>query len=40
MIVGAADARLYYFSWHMISDKAKEGMLAKDFKKLAKAKKK
>ena len=40
VIVGAADARLYYFSWHMISDKAKEGMLAKDFKKLAKAKKK
>jgi hypothetical protein len=39
-IVGAADARLYYFAWHMISDKAKEGMLAKDFKKLAKAKKK
>ena len=39
-IVGAADARLYYFAWHMISDKAKEGMLAKDFKKLAKAKQK
>ena len=40
VIVGAADAKLYYFSWHMISDKAKEGMLAKDFQKLAKAKKK
>ena len=40
VIVGAADARLYYFAWHMISDKAKEGMLAKDFQKLAKAKKK
>ncbi len=39
-IIGASDARLYYFSWHMISDKAKEGMLAKDFQKLAKAKKK
>ena len=39
-IIGAADAHLYYFSWHMISDKAKEGMLAKDFQKLAKAKKK
>lgn len=40
VIVGAADARLYYFAWHMISDKNKEGMLAKDFQKLAKAKKK
>lgn len=40
VIIGAADARLYYFAWHMISDKAKEGMLAKDFQKLAKAKKK
>ena len=39
-IVGASDARLYYFAWHMISEKAKEGMLAKDFQKLAKAKKK
>ena len=39
-IIGASDAHLYYFSWHMISDKAKEGMLAKDFQKLAKAKKK
>jgi len=39
-IVGAADAKLYYFSWHMIDDKNTEGMLAKDFKKLAKAKKK
>ena len=40
VIVGAADARLYYFAYHMISDKNKEGMLAKDFQKLAKAKKK
>lgn len=39
-IIGASDARLYYFAFHMISDKAKEGMLAKDFQKLAKAKKK
>lgn len=39
-IVGAADAQLYFFSWHMISDKKPEGMLASDFKKLAKAKKK
>ena len=40
VIVGASDARLYYFAYHMISDKNKEGMLAKDFQKLAKAKKK
>lgn len=39
-IVGASDAQLYYFSWHMISDKKPEGMLDSDFKKLAKAKKK
>jgi len=39
-IVGAADAKLYYFSWHMISDKEPDGFLAKDWKKLAKAKKK
>ncbi len=39
-IVGAADAQLYYFSWHMISDKVPEGLTPKDFKKLAKAKKK
>lgn len=37
-IVGAADAQLYYFSWHMISDKEPEGLSIKDFKKLAKAK--
>jgi hypothetical protein len=39
-IIGASDARLYFFSWHMISDKKKEGLLVADFKKLAKAKKK
>lgn len=38
-IVGAADAKLYYFSFHMISDKAPEGLTKKDWKKLAKAKK-
>lgn len=38
-IVGT-DATLYYFSYHMISDKAPEGMLKKDWKKLAKAKEK
>ena len=39
-IVGAADAKMYYFSWHMISDKKPEGLTKKDWKKLAKAKKK
>lgn len=39
-ILGASDAQLYYFSWHMISDKKKEGLLASDFKKMAKAKSK
>lgn len=39
-IIGAADARLYYFGWHMISEKAPEGLLDKDLKKMAKAKKK
>ncbi|MBE9466820.1 MAG: hypothetical protein IMY72_00705 [Bacteroidetes bacterium] len=37
-ILGADDAKLYYFSYHMISDKKPEGLLAKDFKKMAKAK--
>ncbi len=36
-IVGT-DAQLYYFGWHMISDKAPEGLTKKDWKKLAKAK--
>ncbi len=39
-IVGAADAQLYYFSYHMISDKKPEGLQKKDWKKLGKAKKK
>ena len=37
-ILGANDAKLYYFSYHMISDKKPEGLLVKDFKKMAKAK--
>jgi len=39
-IIGVSDAKLYYFSWHMIGDKAPDALLAKDFKKLAKAKSK
>lgn len=38
-IMGAADAKLYYFSYHMISDKKPEGLLKSDWKKMAKAKK-
>ncbi len=38
-IVGAADAKMYYFNWHMISDKNPEGLTKKDWQKLAKAKK-
>lgn len=37
-LVGAADARMYYFNYHMISDKKPEGLLKSDWKKLAKAK--
>lgn len=39
-IVGAADAQLYYFNHHMISDKKPEGLSKKDWKKMGKAKKK
>jgi len=39
-LLGASDAQLYYFGWHMISDKKPEGLLTSDFKKLSKAKKK
>lgn len=38
-IVGAADAQMYYFNYHMISDKKPEGLLESDWKKMAKAKK-
>lgn len=37
-IVGAGNAQLYYFSYHMIKDKKPDGLLKKDLKKLAKAK--
>ncbi len=36
IIVGAADANLYYFDFHMIDDKKPDGLLEKDFKKLSK----
>ncbi|MCK4662817.1 MAG: hypothetical protein KAT68_08130 [Bacteroidales bacterium] len=34
-IMGASDAKLYYFNFHMINDKSPDGFLLKDFKKLA-----
>jgi len=39
IIMGAADAKLYFYSMHTISDKAPEGLTKKDWQKLAKAKK-
>jgi len=38
-IIGSKDAEMYYFSYHMINDKYKDGLLEKDLKKIAKAKK-
>ncbi|GAB4289941.1 MAG: hypothetical protein Kow0068_15430 [Marinilabiliales bacterium] len=36
VLLGAADAKLYYFNWHMINDKKPDGFLLKDLKKLRK----
>lgn len=36
MLIGAADAQVYYFNFHMINDKTPDGFLASDFKKLDK----
>lgn len=36
VLIGASDAKLYYFDWHMISDKKPDGFLESDFKQLAK----
>jgi hypothetical protein len=35
VIVGAADANFYYFDYHRISDKKPDGLLAEDFKRMA-----
>ncbi len=35
-IIGAADAKFYYFDYHRISAKNPDGLLEKDFKKMAK----
>jgi hypothetical protein len=36
VIIGAADAKFYYFDYHKISSKNPDGFLSDDFKKLAK----
>ncbi|MCB8994471.1 MAG: hypothetical protein H6538_02565 [Bacteroidales bacterium] len=36
ILIGAADAKFYYFDYHMISDKKPDGLLESDLKKLAK----
>jgi len=36
VLIGAAEAKLYYFDWHMINDKKPNGFLEDDFKNLAK----
>lgn len=36
ILVGAADAKFYYFDWHMVTDSDRDGFLEKDLRKLAK----
>lgn len=36
IMIGAADAKFYYFDYHMVSDKKPDGLLETDLKKLAK----
>ena len=36
VIMGASDAKLYYFDYHMITDKFPDGLMKKDFKQLSK----
>jgi hypothetical protein len=38
ILIGAADAKFYYFDYHIVSDDNPDGFLAKDFKKLPKNK--
>ncbi|MEA3460283.1 MAG: hypothetical protein U9R49_00300 [Bacteroidota bacterium] len=39
ILIGAADAKFYYFDYHKVSDKKPDAFLSSDFKKLAKANK-
>ncbi len=36
VVIGAGDALFYYFDYHKVSDKNPDGLLATDFKKMAK----
>jgi hypothetical protein len=36
IVMGAADAQFYYFDFHMVTDKAPDGVLGSDFRKMAK----
>ena len=38
-MIGTEKSKMYYFSYHMINDKYKDGLLEKDLKKISKAKK-
>jgi len=39
ILIGAADAKFYYFDYHKVSDKKPDAFLSSDFKKLARANK-
>ena len=36
ILIGASDAKFYYFDYHMINDKKPDGLLLKDLKKISK----
>lgn len=36
IIIGAADSQFYYFDWHMVTPKNKDGLLESDLKAMAK----
>ncbi|MGQ1787691.1 hypothetical protein [Saccharicrinis sp. GN24d3] len=36
IIIGAADSQFYYFDWHMVSLKNRDGLMLKDFKVMGK----
>ena len=36
ILIGANNARFYYFDYHMINEKNPDGLLAKDLKKIGK----
>ncbi len=36
IVIGAADSQFYYFDWHMVSPKKRDGLLLSDLKAMAK----